>query len=204
MRKYGIYLGILIAVCSFFQVSGYAKNFDSFSNILREKKGCALCGENEGSLKSIYGSSEGIALMCLNDWRVVQIFAPAGGHVECGSILYQRGMEGRYSIQIEHVVEGKISLVEYTSQRGDVPDMKRLSEMLCRECLQKVKESVMIYGDHGKRWEKAVCLLEFPTMELHAIQQNFQYYMLGDYYVQAQCKKRKIQLTAFEVSSELF
>ena len=204
MRKYGIYLVILVVVCSLFYVKGYAERNDSFSYILRNKKDCGLCGEKKDGLKSIYGNSKGIGLMCLNDWRVVQIFAPADGHEQCGRISYQRGAGGSYSIQIEHVVESKISLVEYTSCKGDVLDRKKLAEILCWECLGKVKEAVKIHGEHGGQKEKAVCLVEFPTMELYTVQQIFQYYMLDNYYIQAQCEKEKIKMTAFMLSSELF
>lgn len=201
MKRYGIYLGILAAVCSFFQVIGYAEDYDGFSHTGKEKKKCALCGEEKGSLRSIYSGSEGVGLLCLSDWRVVPILGPdnGDGDTKCGDMVYQRGGEGAYSIQLERVVDNRISLVEYTAGKRNVPDMKQLSDILCRECMQKVKKAVKIQGEHEGRMEKAVCLVEFPTMELHTIQQNFQYYMLGDYYVQAQCKKKKIKLTVFMV-----
>lgn len=202
MKKYGICFVALFAVCSFFGVIGYAKFDGKLSHVGQMQKSCALCGEEKDSLKSIYGKIKGIGLLCLNDWRVVQVLTSEDGNMKGRGISYLRGEENDYSVQIEHVVESKISLVNYTGGKGNVPNMKKLSENLCMECLQNVREAVTIQGEHGKRNAKAVCLVKFPSVEVYAIQQNFQYYMLDEYYVQSYCEKKKINLTAFMVSPD--
>lgn len=201
MKKYGIYLGLLFVIGSFSVVAGCAEGGGGLSHILQKKEKCALCGDEKNSLKSIYGGVKGIGLICLNDWQVVQVLSTDEEQLQCGGMSYMNNKEGDYSIQIEHVVERRVSLVDYTAGKHNRPDMKKMSEILCVECMQEVKEAVTIQGEHGNRKPKAVCMVEFSTMKLYSIQQNFQYYVFGDYYVQAECKKKKINLTVFHVSS---
>ncbi len=202
MKKYGIYLGVMLVVCSLFSVTVHTKSNGSLLPGIQRKKGCALCGEQKDSLKSIYGSSKGVGLICLNEWRVVRILAPEDENMKFCGMTFLKGKENDYSIMIEHVVESKISLVDYTGGKANIPDIRGLSEILCAECLLKVKETVTIQGRHGKRNAKAVCLVEFPSMEIHGIQQDFQYYVLDGYYVQSYCEKKKINLTVFSISPE--
>lgn len=202
MKKYGIYLGILIAVCLLFEVSGYAKYDRKLSHIMQKNAECALCGNGKKSLKSIYGESTGIGLICLNDWRVVRLLLSPDEPVSGSGISYLQGEDGSYRIQIEYVIDNRISLVKYTPGKQDTLDITRLSELLCGECLEKTKEAVTIYGDHDGRNASAVCLIEFPAMELHPIQQSFQYYVFDDYYVQSSCRKGEITMTVFRIPQD--
>lgn len=201
MKKCGICFGALVIICFFFSIAGYAKSSESIFYGMPEEEECALCGDKKDSLKSLYGNSRGVGLICLNDWRVVRVLMPEEERNMGGKgISYLRGEENDYSIQIEHVMENKISLVNYSAGKENVPDMKKLSKHLCVKCLKKVKETVTIQGAHRDRVAKAVCLVEFPSMEIYAIQQSFQYYMLDSYYVQSSCEKKNINLTIFMVS----
>ncbi len=200
MKKYGVYLGLLLLIGSFTVAAGYVDSRESFFYISQKKEKCSLCGDGKNSLKSIYGGVKGIGLICLNDWRVVQVLAPEQEYLQREGTFYMNSKEGDYSIQIDHVMERRISLVNYTAGKQNMPDMKKMSEILCVECVKEVKDAVTIQGEHEKRKPKAVCMVEFSTMKIHSIQQNFQYYVFDDYYVQAECKKKKINLTVFHVS----
>lgn len=201
MKKYGVYLCLLLVIGSFTVAAGYAESRESFSNILKKKEKCALCGDGKNSLKSVYGGVKGIGLICLNDWRVVQVLSPEERDLHSEGMFYMNSREEDYSIQIERIMERRVSLVNYAAGKRNMPDMKRMSEILCMECVQEVKDTVTIQGEHEKRKPKAVCMVEFSTMKLYSIQQDFQYYVFDEYYVQAECKKKEINLTVFHVSS---
>lgn len=156
-----------------------------------------LCGNGKNSLKSVYGQCEGVAVLCLNDWRVVKIQASEDDWMESSGTSYIWDKEEAYSIQTDQIAGRGISFLRYTSEDTNTLDVEKLSERLCSACLEEVKEAVHIYGTHTDRKEKAVCLIEFPSMKLYGIQQSFQYYLLGDYYVQSYCEGDGIDLTVF-------
>ena len=195
MKKYKIYMGLAVFVSFSFLMIGCERFHQKLSPFLPVKQTeCMLCGTGKNSLKTIYGQCEGIAVICLNDWRVVRIQT---SEEEAGGTSYIWDKEGAYSVQIDQIAGRGISRMWYTSENTNTLDEKGLSDQLCSVCLEKVKEAVHIYGTHKDRKEKAICLIEFPSMELYGIQQSFQYYLLGDYYVQSYCKGNGIDLTVF-------
>lgn len=198
MRKYRIYIGLAGLLCASLLTIGCERLHKKLSCFLPIKKTeCMLCGDGKDSLKTIYGKSQGIGLLSLNDWRVVRIQTEPGEGLENGGTSYIWDKEGAYSVQINQIAGRGISLMRYMSEKTNTLDEDGLSKRLCSVCLEKVREAVHIYGTHKGRREKAICLIEFPSMELHGIQQSFQYYLLGDYYVQSYCKGDGIELTVF-------
>lgn len=202
MKKYEICMGILSLVCFFFSVIGCKRDDMAYARSLRvDQTDCRLCGNGKNSFSSIYGHYQGVGMLSLNDWRMIEIQPFSDVRVEDAMTSYI--WEDGYSVQIEQIADRGISLVQYTSDQKNVLDLGRLSEILCSVCMENVKGSVHIYGDHDGRSEMAVCLVDLSTMELCKIQQSFQYYMFKDYYVQASCQGDKIQLTVFFTPEDL-
>lgn len=198
MRKYRIYIGLAAFICFSFLTIGCERFHKKLSHFLPVKKTeCMLCGNGKNSLKSIYGQCQGIAVICLNDWRVVGIQTSEDERTDVDGTSYIWDKEGAYSVEIDQIASRGISLMRYTSESTNILDVEKLSERLCSVCLEEVKEAVHIYGTHTDRREKAICLIEFPSMKLYRIQQSFQYYLLGDYYVQSYCKGNGIDLMVF-------
>ncbi len=169
--------------------------------LLLDQTDCRLCGNGKSSFSSIYGHYQGVGILSLNDWRMIEI-QPLLDRGE-GDAMTSYVWEDGYSVQIDQIVDRGISLVQYTSSQKNTLDLARLSEILCPVCVENVKGSVHIYGEHEDRSEKAVCLVDLSTMELCKIQQSFQYYMFKDYYVQASCQGDKIQLTVFSTPEDM-
>lgn len=199
MGGYRIYIEVLFLVFICFWGMGCKREEESFNLLLVNETECRLCGDGEDSLKSIYSQCQGVGLLCLNDWRMVEIQPYMNGHMKDGSISHV--WADAYSVRIEEIMDRGITLVHYTSEKGDTLDEDRVSGFLCAACIDKVKGSVRIYGKHEGREKKAVCLVNLSTMRLYGIQQSFQYYMFDDHYVQASCQADRIQLTVFRTRS---
>lgn len=198
MKKYGIYLGMAAMICLSFMTIG-CENYEKKPSYISRapQKECRICGNGKNSLKRIYKNCTGVGILCLNDWRVVQIQSSEDTLISSNNTSYIWDAKNAYSIKLHQIQTRKISLMQYISSKNNTPNMKKLSSILCHKCLKNVKEAVHIYGKHEDRAVKAVCMIAFPSMKLYGLQQSFQYYFIGDYYVQACCKNDEINLTVF-------
>lgn len=198
MGKYKIYTGISFMICICLWVMGCGREEGYLHPLLINKTECRLCGDGKDSFRSIYGCSQGVGLLCLNDRRMIEI-QPCAEEMRDGGVSCV--WADAYSVQVEEIKDRGITLVRYTADKNDTLDEDGLSEVLCPACMEKVKGSVRIYGKHEGRKEKAVCLVDLSTMRLYGIQQSFQYYIFDDYYVQASCQGDEIRLTVFRTCS---
>lgn len=198
MNKKGIYCVVAIIFIFALMTIGCESCKEEPSRIfLTSEKECRLCGNGKNSLKSIYKNTKGIGVLCLNDWRMVEVLTSNDTAVSSNSSSFIWAEKNAYSIKITRVAPRKISLMQYTAAEDHTPDMDKLNSILCHTCMKNLEEALHIYGNHKGRTTKAVCMVAFPTMELYGLQHNFQYYIIGDYYAQAHCIDNEIDLTVF-------
>lgn len=199
MKKIKIYLGAAVMICLCSISIGCAKYTENFLlSAQASQKECRLCGNGKNCLKSIYKNCTGIGILCLNDWRVVEIQTSSqDSPLSNNSDSYIWEEKSAYKIKVTRIESRKIALMHYKSTKKNTLDMIKLNSVLCHKCIKNAEEAVHINGNHKGRPAKAVCMVQFPTMELYGIQQDFQYYFIGDYYAQAHCKDDEISLTVF-------
>ncbi len=198
MKKIKNYLKIsIIVILVFMAISHETYKKSPTQHILAAQKECRLCGNGKNSLKNIYKNLHGIGVLCLNDWRMVDILTSNDAAISSNSSSCIWAEKNAYSIEVTRIVPQKISFMQYTDIKNTPPDMDKLNSFLCHACMKNIKETLHIYGSHKNRTKKAVCMVAFPTMELYGLQHDFQYYLIGDYYAQAYCIDNEISLTVF-------
>lgn len=198
MRKTRIYLEVVIILILSFMMIG-CKKYEKAppQSLLISKKECRLCGSGKNSLKTIYKNLSGVGVLCLNDWRMVDILTSNDAAISSNGSSCIWADKNAYSIKITRIASRKISLMQYISAENNTPDMNKLNSFLCHTCMKNLEEALRIYGNHSGRSTKAICMVTFPSMELYGLQHSFQYYIMGDYFAQAHCIGNEIDLTVF-------
>ena len=77
-----------------------------------------------------------------------------------------------------------ISTVEVSYGEDSILDVEKAKTTLCQDCLDKLLAVMETYGPEGeepKPWD--LCLVDFQTLELYSLQEQYASYYIRDYYV---------------------
>lgn len=159
---------------------------------LKNQKECLLCGENSKSLIGYFRKFDDIGIISVNDWYVLGL--KVRNYDEHGNLKGAPGgsdmgfvSTGEDGFRFRTNRNSDRGIVEVTVEYGKdhVLDEKFAKKHLCQECLDKLWKVMETYGEEGKLAEpKALCLVDFQTLELYSLQGQNVSYFVRDYYVQ--------------------
>lgn len=76
--------------------------------------------------------------------------------------------------------------------------MKVVKGQLCQKCLDQLLNVLDCYGLEGEEAQpRDLCLIDFQTMELYALQEHNRSYYIRDYYVQIHMDDRGAEVNVF-------
>lgn len=171
---------------------------------LEDQEECLLCGENSKSLMGYFRKFDDIGIISVNDWYVLDM--KVRNHDEEGNLTtassgsdmgYTSTGEGEFRFQTNRNMDRGISEVTVEYGKDDVLDQNFAKKHLCQECLDKLWDVMETYGEEGKpAAPKALCLVDFQTLELYPLQKQNVSYFVRDYYVQVGVGDEEVEVQA--------
>ena len=163
--------------------------FEKISTKLGNEEECYLCGNNVRSLMGYYRNLDTIGLISLNDWYVLEFRLK-----NSGDDRHNRGEEnyttstfgntGEIRYSSDSNFDGAMASIEVTLPEDYGVEIKELRKHLCQECLDKIMESLVFFKWKNERKEAIpLCLVDFQTLELYSLQEQYASYYIRDYYV---------------------
>ena len=77
-----------------------------------------------------------------------------------------------------------ISTVEVSYGKDSILDVEKVNNVLCQNCLDKLLDVMETYGPEGEEPKpRDLCLVDFQTLELYSLQEQYASYYIRDYYV---------------------
>lgn len=188
-------------------VTWECKELGSAVSKLKNQEECLLCGENSHSLMGYFRKFDDLGIISVNDWYVLDMkvrnydeegnLTAASGGSDMG---YTSTGEGGFRFQTNRNTDRGISEVTVEYGKEDVLDQIFAKEHLCQECLDKLWKVMETYGEVGESAEpKALCLVDFQTLELYPLQEQNVSYFVRDYYVQVDAGKEETEVQAVYV-----
>lgn len=172
---------------------------------LEKEEECWLCGDDERSLAGYYRDSDELGIICLNQWYILSLglqvqektdewFENDGG-VHIG---YTATGEGGCYFRCEQNRNRRITTVDAEFGSDSLLDVGKIKNHICQKCLDKILE---VMGTHGTSKEDAratdLCLIDFKTMEVYALQKHNLNYFVRDYYVRVDTTEgEKVEVVA--------
>lgn len=165
----------------------------SVKSTLVNKEECCLCGSNSRSLMGMYRGKDGLGIISLNNWYVLDMGV---GKAE------DETMSGQNSSRITATGEGgcifhvdlnhvrRISEVRIEYGEENYFDVDKVQEYLCQTCLDKLIDVIDVYGD--SECPVGLCMIDFQTQELYSLQEQYVTYFIRDYYVKIESGEEKI------------
>lgn len=77
-----------------------------------------------------------------------------------------------------------ISTVEVRYGEDSILDVEKAKTILCQDCLDRLLSVMETYGPEGEEPKpRDLCLVDFQTLELYCLQEQYASYYIRDYYV---------------------
>lgn len=151
---------------------------------LDNKEECCLCGSNSRSLMGMYRGKDGLGIISLNNWYVLDMGVGKDA---------DETMSGQNSSRITATGEGgcifhvdqnharRISEVRIEYDEENYSDVDKVRGYLCQTCLDKLIDVIDGYED--SECPIGLCMIDFQTQELYSLQNQYVTYYIRDYYV---------------------
>ena len=206
MRKELVWgAGILAALLLFFTAFGKMKDTadmlqqEEFTSMeykelpavqseLLDSEGCYLCGTAKESLMGYFRQFDDLGIISVNQWYVLDFgILP---HEEDGAdtsgtrtAMTGTGEGGDFFSSTQTPSLG-ISTVKVSYGEDSILDVEKAKTILCQKCLDKLLSVMETYGPEGEEPKpRDLCLVDFQTMELYSLQEQYTSYYIRDYYV---------------------
>ena len=206
MRKELVWgAGILAALLLFFTAFGKMKDtadmsqqeeftpmeFKELSSVqseLSDPEGCYLCGTAEESLMGYFRQFYDLGIISVNPWYVLDLGILShekDGTDTSGTRTAMTGTgEGGDFFSSTQIPSRGISTVEVRYGEDSILDVKTVKKVLCQKCLDKLLAVMETYGPEGEEPKpRDLCLVDFQTLELYSLQEQYASYYIRDYYV---------------------
>lgn len=206
MRKELVWgAGILAALLLFFTAFGKMKDTadmlqqEEFTSMeykelpavqseLSDSEGCYLCGTAKESLMGYFRQFDDLGIISVNQWYVLDFgILP---HEEDGAdtsgtrtAMTGTGEGGDFFSSTQTPSRG-ISTVKVSYGEDSILDVEKAKAILCQDCLDKLLAVMETYGPEGEEPKpRDLCLVDFQTLELYSLQEQYASYYIRDYYV---------------------
>lgn len=163
----------------------------------QENRGeCFLCGENNQSLIRYYQKFNAIGLISLNDWYVVDLGLQDYDEYTVTSTSIINTDE--VSIMKSSMLNRGMMAIDISLPENYKPNIKLLQEYLCQICLDKVTNSLeTTKGKYEKKHAIPLCLVDFQTLEVYALQDWHRGCSIRDYWVEMDYDKDEVEVKIF-------
>lgn len=146
---------------------------------------CYLCGNHNRSLMSMFRGKDGLGVICVNDWYVMDMQILDLDGMGGSSFGRMTGAEGSCSFQTDRNPKRGISEVTVEYGTDSIFNVEKVRGHLCQNCLDQLLEVMDSYGCEGEEsGARDVCLVDFETLELYSLQEHYIAHYIRDYYVQ--------------------
>ena len=167
------------------------KTMPSVESRLKDIETCYLCGNAEESLMGYYRQFDDLGVICLNQWYVFDLGirnfdegeSLIGESGQTRNTTVSTGEEGDRFYSSQNPGRG-ISETKINYGKNSILDVEWIRGILCQECLDKILEVMECYGKEGEEPKpRDLCLVDFQTLEVYSLQEQYTGYLIRDYYV---------------------
>lgn len=179
--------------------------FEGMESELENKEDCFLCGHSSQSLKERFGTFDGVGVISLNDWYVLEFpwkgfgredpedtgdwnlsttFGNTGEIIYCSKCNSIRGMAS-----IDITLPGDYGLNPTIIQNN-----------LCQECLDRIGKSLQYNKWKNEKKEVVpLCLVDLKTLEIYSLQDWHRGCAIRDYWIEIEPEKGKMRIELFSL-----
>ena len=166
---------------------------DVVKSTLDNKEECCLCGSNSRSLMGMYRGKDDLGIISLNNWYVLDMGVGKDADEtisgQNSSRITATGEGGCiFHVDLNHA--RRISEVRIEYGEENYFDVDKVQEYLCQTCLDKLIDVIDVYGD--SECPVGLCMIDFQTMKLYSLQEQYASYYIRDYYVKIESGEEKI------------
>lgn len=166
-----------------------SKELPPVKSKLKDVQKCWLCGNDNRSLMGYYKRFDGLGIICVNNWYVMdmrirnqddELFTEGEGGTHIG---YTGTGEGGCFFSTEQMSSRGLSRATITYGE-DGFEVKNVQKHLCQTCLDKLLAVMETYGyEEEEAAPKDLCIVDFQTLELYSLQEHNISHFIRDYYV---------------------
>lgn len=179
--------------------------FDEMESELENKGECFLCGYSSQSLREQYETSDGVGVISLNDWYVLEFQGKGYGGADSEDTR-DRGLSTTFGNtgEITYCSKGNpargMASIEITLPDDYSLDSTIIQNNLCQECLDKIGESLR-YDKWKNEKKEAVplCMVDLKTLEIYSLQDWHRGCTIRDYWIEIEPEKGKMGIKLFSV-----
>ena len=164
------------------------KELPAVQSELSDPEGCYLCGTAKESLMGYFRQFDDLGVICVNQWYVLDMGIlgqdiPDGEKKGTRTSMTGTGEGGDFFSSTQTPSRG-ISTVEVSYGEDSILDVEKAKNVLCQDCLDKLLAVMETYGPEGEEPKpRDLCLVDFQTLELYSLQEQYTSYYIRDYYV---------------------
>ena len=164
------------------------KELPSVQSELSDLEDCYLCGSAAESLMGYFRQFDDLGIISINPWYVLDLgILPdeEDGTDTSGTRTAMTGTgEGGDFFSSTQTPSRGISTVEVSYGENSILDVEKAKTVLCQDCLDKLFAVMDTYGPEGEEPKpRDLCLVDFQTLELYSLQEQYASYYIRDYYV---------------------
>ena len=170
------------------QVLTERKVLPEIQSELADPEGCYLCGTAPESLMGYFRQFDDLGIISVNPWYVLDLgilLHEGDGTDTSGTRTAMTGTgEGGDFFSSTQTPSRGISTVEVSYGEDSILNVEKAKAILCQDCLDKLLAVMETYGPEGEDPEpRDLCLVDFQTLELYSLQEQYASYYIRDYYV---------------------
>lgn len=174
----------------------FYNKYENLQSSLWDKSKCYLCGED-----NYYKSMDNRGVISLNDWYVIDMglkfYDEMGNCVE--NYQYQdiySGNTGEVFYMSRCNPSGGEGTVEVSLPEKYELNTEEIEKHLCQKCLDKVAKTFETFKLGKNKKLLPICLVDFKTLEIYALQEWNTQYIIRDYVVDIAYNDRIIMVDA--------
>lgn len=168
---------------------------------LKDVSKCYLCGNADKSLMGYFRKFDDLGIISVNQWYVLDLGIRTQGELEedyNGTRTSHTGTGERGDFFSSTQIPSRgISMVEVRYGDDSIFDVEKVKKILCQACLDKLCAVMETYGSEGEDSNpRDLCLVDFTTLELYSLQEQYASYYIRDYYVRLDQKDDGMEIEA--------
>lgn len=178
--------------------------YEGIKSELKNNRECCLCGNSDRSLMGYYRKFDTVGLISLNDWYVVDFglkeYDEQGNPLKSDSAHTSTQMTntGEVSIMTSSSPNRGMASIDVGLPENYKPDIKMLQKHLCQACLDKITDSLETSKwKYEKKQAVPLCLVDFKTLEIYAVQDWHIGCSIRDYWVDKEYDEERVEVNAY-------
>ena len=178
------------------------KELPAVQSELSDPEGCYLCGTAKERLMGYFRQFDDLGVICVNQWYVLDMGIlgqdmPDGEKNGTRTAMTGTGEGGDFFSSTQIPSRG-ISTVEVRYGEDSILDVQKAKTILCQKCLDRLLSVMETYGPEGEEPKpRNLCLVDFQTLELYCLQEQYASYYIRDYYVRLDRQRTGWRLRRF-------